>query len=238
MSQVQVAMLFAFEFWILFKVIFWLALLWYLLPRNEEEQRFKLDPQRGTAADPKLTDRDRSFGLSALFRPYDIVVFMIALGAFYYALQIPNQTGVRAMLVDPATGSLWTRLLHLFALLITISVMVIGPIVGFAVIMGRWQKRRVKQLKEEEQRTDERRKNEIPAEIDLVNAQTTWPKRDKLFWAALLTVVVSVGPVVAQFAGVPENVRRFISVPGAIKYTVHTSVRKAYGLDNLDVKGE
>jgi hypothetical protein len=223
MSQIQVGMMFAFEFWILCKTMFWLALIYRFLPRPGETQRYKLEPQ--------LKDPEKRFGFGELFGPYDMIVFMIALGALYYGLQVPE---AGTIVTDPSTWSLTTRLVNVVAFFIPVSAIVIGPIIGFAFIMWYWKAKRKRQLDEERERANQRRQMEIDAEKKALKAQTTWPKRDKWFWIALIAVLVPVVPISCQFAGMPINIRKYISAPYAIKMTIHTLVRHFYNLTDAE----
>jgi len=225
MSQIQVGMLFALEFWVLGKIIFWLGLLYTLLPRANKTQSYKFKPL--------LTDPTKRFGLGGLFRPYNLIVLIVAMGSLYFALQLTEEEGVRAITTDPSSGSLLTRIMNLVVILTVICSVVVGPIFGFKLIMTDWTNIRVARLNEEFARATTERQEEIESELEKLAAQKTWPKGD--FWFQVISVIaiaMLVAPFGSELPGLSPRFKQCMNIPAIIKKQTHVAVRNYYKLNN------
>jgi hypothetical protein len=156
-----------------------------------------------------------------------MVIFILAFGALYHALQLPEAVGLGALGKDPSTGSLETRVLNLTLIFIPILIIVTGPVFAFNRVMSRWKKRQIELLDEEEQDADPRRVAQIDTERNIMKAQTTWPKRDGWFWVAVvLFAVLFLVPVGSEFLGLPLSIRKYISIPWGVKEVIHAGGRR------------
>jgi hypothetical protein len=205
LSQIEVALLMSLALWVAIKSLSWLTLLHSLLATGsgQSKGRYQLTP--------KVDDEAFRFGLGELFLPYDLLLWLVALCALYFSLQVHYES----IPADPQTFSLFTRLLNLGVIAVVVLGFAFGPIFGFRKLLTPHVKDRKQQLEGK----SESERAEITKKID---AQWTWPWKDPYFYLAILLltafvagplgcrIIFDILPAGAKFAIIPAQIRAWV----------------------------
>lgn len=228
LSQIQIAAFFTFMTWLLWKIVFWLVQVYRMLPQEQE----------ATAATPPDADKERKkpailfrpvvddpggrYGLGALFRPYNLLVLVVALGSSFSALHFPDGAGIRAITDAEGAGNGATRIGHLFAISAAITAVLIGPLWLYPARLRRWAEAgRLKTLHQElkplTDKEGEQRKKLLEEESVILD-QSTWPRGDNRFrFTIVIVFAVLLLPVGTAFEFLPGDITPFTRLPQVLR---------------------
>lgn len=267
LTQLQIAMFFMFMTWLLWKIVFWLVLVYEMLPSKQRKQslpaqcrkpswlrlccgaswkrvrravqsnsvwkavkvvhralrNFVLGAHDGRKArlvfEPVLKDPGGKYGLGALFRPYNLLVLVVALGSSFMALHFPDGEGMRALTDPDGAGTGATRAGHFFALSVAIGAVLVGPLLLYPAKLREWAERsRLFQLRRELRTADEAKACELMKEEAVITGQSTWPQGDARFRLTIFVVfAVLLLPVGTAFDFLPSQITPLTRMPQVVR---------------------
>jgi hypothetical protein len=231
LGQIMIAIFFTFGVWLTWKILFWLIQVYRLLPgQNGKAQA--LGP-KDLGFEPLLHDPTGRYGLSALFRPYDLLILSATIGASYLALKLPSGVSGSDITNAGGAGSGATALGHLIVISIVIVAVVSGPMIIFPNKLQGWARvKRLNQLAHElSMATNRKHQATLLEEEAIVMKQTTWPVGDTLFkvtMAILLAVLLL--PLGSALQFLPGDAVSAIRLPQAMRDSCEEFFAKCYEL--------
>lgn len=234
LTQIQIALFFTFMVWLLFKIVFWLGQVYRMLPTGEEggervgsELEFK----------PILSDPAERYGLGALFRPYNLLVLVVAIGSSFSALHFPEGAGFSAINNADGAGMGATRVEHLVAVSAAILGVLIGPLWLYPRRLMKWaEATRLQRLRHELLKSEkDKHRKALLEEENTINSQSTWPHGDKRFRLTIAIVfAVLLLPVGTAFQFLPGEITPLTRLPQVLRTACKDFAANLYGIKKFE----
>jgi len=211
MREFMVGMYFAFTAFCLVKALFWLWHLYRFLPSVRHSSPFEFKPL--------ASDSAHRYGLSDLFAPYNLLVFLLAVGALFVALQFRGQTGMDTYLSNIGSATALTRFINIVVICAVVLGIVVGPMIVFASRMKDWAKLRQQNYSIQKRAMDsDDERDKIDQKARLLAEQATWPAKDPKFLGALLAVFAFLFIPIWSVSGLmPTSIAKYIDIAHQIK---------------------
>ena len=166
------------------------------------------------------------------------MILIIALGAGYFALNLPDGDLYKAIAKAEGAGSGASRFFHVVAVGTAFFGVVLGPMFLIPAKLRRWVETneldslrcRISVSKAGKSR------DELLNEEAVILGQTTWPRGDRNFQIALCIVIaILLLPVSTALDFLPGEVTPFMRLPQYLRAECKNLSARIYG---LDLKGE
>lgn len=233
LTQLQIAAFFTFMAWLLFKIVFWLSQVYRMMPTGVDG-----DAKRKTLLfHPVLTDPSARYGLGALFRPYNLLVLVVAIGSSYGALNFPEGAGLSGITNAGGAGMGVSRVAHLVAVSVAIAGVLIGPLWLYPRRLRRWAETvRLRGLRQEMARVrKEKARKRLLEEEDTIRRQSTWPHGDQRFRLTIVIVLaVLLLPVGTEFRFLPGEITPLTHLPQVLRSACKDFAAGIYGLQKAE----
>ncbi|MDD5261204.1 MAG: hypothetical protein PHD76_05075 [Methylacidiphilales bacterium] len=208
--------------WAAIKIIFYVLLMFNLLPH------------RGTSAfalNPWLRDTEKRFGMDPVFRVYNLIALAISIGASFLFLQGYNTLDART---ESQVFHLMPilQILGLAAVGLALLFLLAGPALVFRRQLVSLQTEEVKSLegnlrKLKDEQHQERK--DLMETIRLIRAQTTWPRTDASFLSTIgFSFACLLFPFPALFGLAPSNAQEWGTLAGRITELIHAILKSMY----------
>lgn len=186
---------------------------------------------------PVLSDPAGRYGIGALFRPYNLLVLTMAVGASYIALMFPSGVRLKDITSPTGAGSGASVVGHFVVITVAFSAVVCGPLWFFPRRLDDWaMEHRLKRLHSELSRAEHSKyQRKLLEEEQEIHNQSTWPKGDtqfKLTVAIILAVLLL--PLGSALDFIPGDAVKVTRIPQIIRASWVKMVTNWYGL-NLDL---
>jgi hypothetical protein len=199
--------------WTLFKIGFWIMLVYRWLPRTDAQTvRFRV----------RFNDSECKYGLPELYTPYNFISLLLLIGALGVALNYLSNADKHTWVSDNV-GLFYGPVLIILASSIGLLMVVCGPMALFQLRLFHLKNRQIALLREEQAKCDGDPVclKKIQEDIDLTNKQWTWPVKDPNFrkimaLAALLLVI----PFILKLPMVPSKVEQTFNILAGMKKAV------------------
>lgn len=206
-----------YAFWMAVKLITFFIVLRDLIPDRGDKR---------LSVCPFLYDPERRFGLDSLFRCYNQIAVLLALGASFLILVSMNAIESQSV----------SHPFHLFGLLnaaglavvfIALLTLVLGPFIFASSALKKQQREEIEKLNLQlnQLRARDADTTEIYNKVRIVKSQTTWPRTDAAFLTALGICLVALAfpfPVLSQLVG--KQGEEWITLARAVQKSFHTII--------------
>jgi hypothetical protein len=206
-----------YAFWMALKLLSFFSLLRDLIP-NQGDKHLEVRPF--------LYDPQRHFGLDALFRCYNRIAVLLALGASFLVLMSMNEIQSQSI-AHPFHVFSPLNILGFALVVLALATLVLGPFVFASAALKKQQDLELEKLNGQlkKLRTSGGDYKELYDKIRVVESQTTWPRTDTGFLTALAICLVALAfpfPVVSQLVG--KQGEEWITLARAVQKTFHTII--------------
>lgn len=226
-DQIRVAVMFTFMAWLVAKFGFYLVQLFLMLPGKSGLARGKL------RFVPWIRDSQGKFGMGELFRPYNLLVLVVAVGSSYLAVNLPDGAGLEAITHAVGAGSGISRVAHLVMVFAAIGFVLAGPLCLYPWKLGRWIDHfALNDLRTRYARAGEAERLEISKVESEILSQTTWPRGDNYFrFTILLVFAILLLPLGSAYEFLPSSVSQYCRTPQLIRAECKRFAARIYELD-------
>jgi hypothetical protein len=214
-----------FVLWVLVKVIVFMVVLRDLIPDQG-------DPQVGVY--PFLYDPERRYGLDQLFRCYNQIAVLIALGASFLILISMNTIEVQSA-HQPFRFMSMLNMLGFIVVVMALLILVAGPFLFASSALRRRQAREISELHGQlqaardvpnlEKAEREEKLGKLRERLRIVKSQTTWPRTDATFLSILGFCLVALAfpfPTLDQLAG--KQGEEWITLAKSVQKAFHALI--------------
>jgi hypothetical protein len=206
-----------YAFWMAVKLITFFITLRDLIPDRGDER---------LSVSPFLYDPERRFGLDSLFRCYNQIAVLLALGASFLVLVSMNAIESQSV-SRPFHLSGLLDALGLAVVFLALLTLVLGPFIFASSALKKQQHEEIEKLNLQlnQLRACNADTTDVYNKVRIVESQTTWPRTDAAFLTALGICLLALSfpfPVLSQLVGKQGD--EWITLAQAVQKAFHTII--------------
>jgi uncharacterized membrane protein YciS (DUF1049 family) len=213
-----------FVFWVLVKIIVFMVILHDLVPDQGDWRVSVL---------PFFYDPEKRYGLDQLFRCYNQIAVLIALGASFLILISMNTIEAHSS-HQPFRFMSMLNFLGFIAIVLALLILIAGPFLFASRSLRHRQADEIRKLNRQLETTanardlqEEKRDkqySEISEKLRLVKAQTTWPRTDATFLAILGFCLVALAFPFPTLEQLGKQAEQWTTLAKAVEKTFHALI--------------